>query len=103
VAPNIAGMHLDQILFSKPESLITYGLSTRFGGYYANGSRYNIVADLGYRFQPYVSMAINVSYNNIRFTCPMEPYKILAYWPEDRCNYDQQIVLHHFCTIQRAT
>jgi len=62
---------------SKPESLITYGLSTRFGGYYANGSRYNIVADLGYRFQPYVSMAINVSYNNISLPAP---WNLTKFW-----------------------
>lgn len=55
---------------SKPESLITYDLSTRFGGYYANGSRYNIVADIGYRFQPFVSLSLNVSYDNISLPAP---------------------------------
>jgi len=62
---------------SKPESLITYGLSTRFGGYYANGSRYNITADIGYRFQPFVSMAINASYNHINLP---SPWNVTKFW-----------------------
>ncbi len=62
---------------SKPKSIITYGLSARFGGYYANGSRYNITANLGYRFQPYVSLAINVSYNNISLPAP---WNLTKFW-----------------------
>jgi hypothetical protein len=62
---------------SKPQSLITYGLSTRFGGYYANGSRYNIIASLGYRFQPYVSLVINASYNNISLPAP---WNLTKFW-----------------------
>lgn len=62
---------------SKPKSLLTYGFSTRFGGYYANGSRYNIIADLGYRFQPYVSLAINMSYNNISLPAP---WNLTKFW-----------------------
>ena len=62
---------------SKPQSLFTYGFSTRFGGYYANGSRYNISANIGYRFQPYVSMAINASYNNISLPAP---WNITQFW-----------------------
>ena len=35
--------------FSKPQRLLTYNVSTRFGGYYADGNRYNVTADIGYR------------------------------------------------------
>ena len=62
---------------SKPQSLLTYGLSARFGGYYANGSRYNISASLGYRFQPYVSITINATYNNISLPAP---WNITKFW-----------------------
>lgn len=62
---------------SKPESLITYDLSTRFGGYYANGSRYNIIADIGYRFQPFVSLSLNVSYDNISLPAP---WNLTKFW-----------------------
>jgi hypothetical protein len=55
---------------SKPQSVFTYGFSTTYGGYYANGTRLNVTADLGYRFQPYVSLAANINYNDIRLPQP---------------------------------
>ena len=64
-------------ILSKPQSLFTYGLSTRVGGYYANGRRYNISVDLGYRFQPYVSLALNATYNNINLPFP---WNVTKFW-----------------------
>ena len=55
---------------SRPQSRFTFAFSTRFGGYYANGDRINISTDLGYRFQPFVNIAINTSYNNIDLPLP---------------------------------
>lgn len=55
---------------SKPQSVFTYGFSTRYGGYYANGTRLNLTADIGYRLQPYVSLAASLSYNDIRLPQP---------------------------------
>ena len=55
---------------SKPQQLFTYGFSTRFGGYYQNGTRSFLSADLGYRFQPYVSAAVSASYNHISMVAP---------------------------------
>jgi hypothetical protein len=51
--------------FSKPQQLFTYSLSARFGGYYAGGSRQSIIADMGYRFQPYAAVSFSTSYNRI--------------------------------------
>ena len=58
--------------FSRPQKLFTYNISTRFGGYYADGNRYNITADIGYRFQPFVSITLNAVYNDIRLPSPWE-------------------------------
>ena len=55
---------------SKPQSLFTYSFSTRFGGYYANGTRTNLSGELGYRFQPYLSFAVAMSYNDIDLPQP---------------------------------
>lgn len=55
---------------SKPQSLFTYGFTSRYGGYYADGTRLNLTADVGYRFQPYVSLAASVNYNDIRLPDP---------------------------------
>jgi len=43
----------------------TYSLNTRFGGYYANGTRVGITSELAYRFQPYVMFSMALDYNKI--------------------------------------
>jgi Domain of unknown function (DUF5916)/Carbohydrate family 9 binding domain-like len=62
---------------SKPQSLFTYGFTTRYGGYYANGTRLAVTAELGYRFQPYVSLALSATYNDIRLP---KPWEITQFW-----------------------
>ncbi|QHT70608.1 carbohydrate binding family 9 domain-containing protein [Rhodocytophaga rosea] len=62
---------------SKPQSVFTYAFSSRYGGYYANGSRLNITSELGYRFQPYVSITLSSSYNYISLP---EPWKQTTFW-----------------------
>jgi hypothetical protein len=64
-------------LISKPQSLFTYAFSTRYGGYYADGSRLNVTGEMGYRFQPYVSLAVSSSYNYIRLP---EPWARTTFW-----------------------
>lgn len=49
-------------LVSKPQKLFTYIFSMRYGGYYANGTLFNISSELGYRFQPYCSIALSSAY-----------------------------------------
>jgi hypothetical protein len=62
---------------SKPQTLFTYGFSTRYGGYYADGTRLNITADLGYRFQPYVNITLSTSYNRINLP---KPWGLNNFW-----------------------
>jgi hypothetical protein len=62
---------------SKPQSVLRYGFSTLYGGYYANGTRLNLTSTLGYRIQPYVSLTGSVSYNDIRLK---EPWGRNTFW-----------------------
>lgn len=62
---------------SKPQSLFTYSFSSRYGGYYAGGTRLNLTSEMGYRFQPYVSVAISSSFNDIRLP---EPWNQSKFW-----------------------
>ena len=55
---------------SKPQERFTYGLATRLGGYYASGTRTNFTVELGYRFQPFVSIESSLSYNEIKLPAP---------------------------------
>ena len=55
---------------SKPQSVFTYSIGLRAGGYYQDGSWFSMNNELGYRFQPYVSLSSVISYNNIRMPAP---------------------------------
>ena len=55
---------------SLPQSVFTYDFTTRYGGYYDNGTLLNLVADAGIRFQPYVNLALSANYNNINLPLP---------------------------------
>ncbi|WP_316816338.1 DUF5916 domain-containing protein [Pedobacter nyackensis] len=55
---------------SKPQSLFTYTLSARYGGYYADGKRLTLGGEFGYRFQPYVSLAMSANYNKLKLQQP---------------------------------
>ena len=62
---------------SKPQSMFTYSFKTYQGGYYEGGNRQNITGELGYRFQPFVSLKSNLSYNNIEMP---EPWGDTQFW-----------------------
>lgn len=62
---------------SKPQSVFRYGFSTQYGGYYADGTRLNLTGTLGYRFQPFVSLAGSASYNDLRLR---EPWGHTKFW-----------------------
>lgn len=62
---------------SKPQSMFTYTVSGRFGGYYAHGTRTSVLSELGYRFQPYVSLSANLNYNYIDLP---DPWNITDFW-----------------------
>ncbi len=51
---------------SSPIKLFTYALTSRFGGYFGDGWRTGITADIGYRFQPYGSISMALDYNDIQ-------------------------------------
>lgn len=57
---------------SKPQSLFTYGWETRYGGYYARGTRLRLAANAAYRIQPYGSLTLTAEYNDIRFPADNE-------------------------------
>ena len=62
---------------SRPQQLFTYSFSTRFGGYYDHGTRLILSGDLGYRFQPFVSIAVSTSYNHIDLP---KPWGLNDFW-----------------------
>ena len=56
--------------FSAPQKLFTFSFSTRYGGYYQDGTRLNVSGEVAYRKQPYAIFSVAVSYNDIRMPAP---------------------------------
>jgi hypothetical protein len=63
--------------FSKPQSIVTYSFSSRFGGYYSDGTRLSLSGELGYRFQPFLSFGLAFNYNEIRLP---DPWNKKTFW-----------------------
>lgn len=62
---------------SKPQKEYTYNFAGQYGGYFADGTRLNMAADVGYRFQPYVNIALSTSYNHIVLP---QPWGTTDFW-----------------------
>ncbi|MBK9015316.1 MAG: carbohydrate binding family 9 domain-containing protein [Saprospiraceae bacterium] len=54
-------------ILSKPQRLFTWSVSTRYGGYFADGTRLRLGGDVGYRFQPYVALSLAGQFNRLEF------------------------------------
>jgi len=61
---------LDILINSKPQSVFTYSIEATGGGYYDNGHRLTFSGTIGYRFQPYVNIAFNANYTDLRLPLP---------------------------------
>lgn len=62
---------------SRPQQRFTYSIFTRFGGYYGGGTRSNVNLELGYRFQPFVNIALSTNFNHIDMP---KPWGITNLW-----------------------
>ena len=84
---------------SEPQKMYTYSLSGQYGGYFANGNRLNLAGDLGYRFQPYVNIAMSTSYNHIVLP---QPWGVTNFWlvgPRTDFTFSNKLFLTTFVSI----
>jgi Domain of unknown function (DUF5916)/Carbohydrate family 9 binding domain-like len=65
----------------SPRNKITYTFGSRWGGYFNNGTRLNIRATIGYRFQPYLATKFTVDYNKINMPAPYNEIKLWLVGP----------------------
>jgi hypothetical protein len=89
--------------FSKPQSVFTYSFNSRYGSYYANGTRLNLGGDVGYRFQPYVSILVSANYNDIRLP---EPWGKNTFWlisPQVDVTFTNKIFFSTFLQYNEQT
>jgi hypothetical protein len=81
---------------SKPQNVFTYLIDATYGGYYADGIRKSFTSQIGYRFQPYVNIALNASYNDLRLP---EPFGHNTFWlvgPRVDVTFSNKLYLTNF-------
>lgn len=88
---------------SKPQSLITYIFSTRFGGYYANGNRFYFTTELGYRWQPYLNVSLAANYNRIHLPAPWGQVNFLLVGPRVDLTMSNKLFLTGFLQYNEQT
>ncbi len=58
-----SSFHLNYL--STPKKRYTFGFNGNYGSYFGDGKLLSIAGDIGYRFQPYVSLSANINYVDI--------------------------------------
>lgn len=82
--------------YSKPQKLFTYFVTMRSGGYYAGGSRLSFTGEAGYRVQPFASLVISGTYNDIKLPEPWGRTTFLLIGPRLDITFTNKIFLTGF-------
>jgi hypothetical protein len=67
--------------FSAPQGLFTYSLTGKYGGFF-NGTLLSVGGELNYRFQPYGSIGLISSFNQVDLPLPYSSANILLVGPK---------------------
>jgi len=74
---------------------ISYSLRTSLGQFY-NGTRTGISGDIRFRFQPYASISLDYSYNNIRLAEPFVPVNLHLVRPRFDLTFSKKLFFTTF-------
>ena len=88
---------------SAPQHTFTYTLSTRVGGYYANGNLLSISGNVGYRIQPYVNIDFSSTYNHIQLPSPWGNNNFLLLGPKLDVTFSNKLFLTTFFQYNEQT
>ena len=80
---------------SAPGKLFTFDFHTTYGGYF-NGKLFQFEGSVGYRFQPYANINIDVEYNDIRLPEPYTSTSFLLVSPRLEVTFTKNIYLTTF-------
>ena len=77
---------------SDKRKLFTYNLKFSYGGFY-NGKRENLQTGIGYRFQPFGSISLEMDYNRLTFEKESNNSTILLIGPKFDITFTNKIFL----------
>lgn len=88
--------HTAEIGFtSDSRKLFTFSMDAGYGSYY-NGTRWSTTGTMGYRFQPYGSIAVTASYNNISLPEPYNSAELVLIGPKLDITFTDKLFLTTF-------
>ena len=88
---------------SAPQHQTTFTLSTRAGGYYANGNLLSISGDIGYRIQPFINIDFAATYNKISLPQPWGQNNFLLLGPKMDVTFTNKIFFTAFYQYNEQT
>ncbi|MEM9325471.1 MAG: DUF5916 domain-containing protein [Bacteroidota bacterium] len=80
---------------SDGRKLFSYEFEGTLGEFF-NGQLYGITGQLNYRFQPYVSLSMNMGYNRIQVPAPFEDANLFLVGPRFDVTFTKKIFLTNF-------
>lgn len=80
---------------SDSRTLFTWSVEGGYGTYY-NGNRWSASASAGYRFQPYGSISLAASYNDIRLPDPYSSARLILIGPKLDVTFTDKLFLTTF-------
>ena len=88
-------MYLDITYNSDRRKIISFRLNPIIGQFF-NGSRFGINSNWTARFQPYVSLGLQLSYNYLKLDDPFEPVSLFLIGPRFDFTFSKQLFLTTF-------
>lgn len=87
---------------SDARKLFNYNFEMGYGGFF-NGDRFSIEGAINYRFQPYGSIAVNISYNNLQFPEPFRDVDFFLIGPKLDLTFTNNLFLTAFIQYNEQT
>ena len=85
---------------SDRTKLFSYSLRSTYGQFF-NGTRLGLSADMRFRFQPYASISLDYSYNNIRLAEPFVPVNLHLLRPRFDLTFSKTLFFTAFVQYNR--
>lgn len=80
---------------SNPRKQFTYEVAATTGGFY-NGNNFNLMGELGYRYQPYGNISLRFDYNNLRLPGNYGEEQLFLIGPRIDVTFSDKIFLTTF-------
>jgi hypothetical protein len=87
---------------SDARKVLNFSSNIRYGGYY-NGKKLSINGNLNYRFQPYINLSINTTYDKIELPDPFKDVDFVLFGPSLDLTFTNKLFITTFIQYNDQT